>query len=1197
VGQGQSFEDYQQTMQASSGAPQPQWQPGNSQPQDPQASHGGQPYPQPQAQDIQAPKPLTRTDTASSNFFDQPSPQSQPVSPVNHRNSLNFSSTHQAGLGRAGSFSSIALANLHAQREGSKTSSPKPPPPKLPTPPPPRDDASKFSALASGRPSDWEHFGGDVEIDDEEMFAKKDEPAMLDSVELPGCQPELSAHPSPPSTHGWPSPATQPVISSERKDTYQPTPPPAIASLAEQPSQPQQNFIVGDAAPAPLSISPKPMQGSRPPSTQQTFQMGDGALHPPKQGTPVQRQTHYQPPTIEEGFVMDDGGWAAQSVPTQAREQTSTEQHRQPPPVTTGFVVDDGMRGMSQKTPTQESSSWGPQRDEQHTAELRAKDEELEHLRKSFEKEKADLRAVMDKERAELRAEIERERSDLHAEVEKLKAGVAHAAKNTADDKIALQGQMAALSAAAVLAKSSTDAVVKEKDMTIERMKEDAEGKEHNIEERDAIIVDLRHQLEEEQSKEETKTIPTPADLIPDLDPWYVGSLERYITMLRSEANEPHVEDKIKTFRAFLKAESGIRRIEFYDAPPQVPVADTTVHVPLTSDAQVDKALELKPEPTAQASGHYMGSNLSKTRNTNKELSVHVPIRPRQESPDEEDYDYSPGGRPVLKRKATVPTTENVTNFPKFGASSRSSTILTPTSSVDDDSNRTPVQSPPEELSQPLYKAYVPPALFTADATPSPHRQSLSDVSVPAPVISQSAKLFEHRQSISTSKHHDEIFFGANEETPKRESRPTSSDSATSDVAVPAPLAFASHHSVSTALPLKKDPVEALADLLPTQVTSPRPHHSIEELKTKLAQFKTDTSNIDNLTKQWNTTATAIRKKKDAARRQRQEENEEINEDAFSNEEISYARLKALEAELKLKEGELKAQEDRDEYKSYVEAVFDPVYDTLQSDIKSLMDLYIDAESLMHTSVSGIESLSPDTTVPSTLATLTFLQDIHAAILARHASVVTAVADRDKRYKKTETQPLYAAGNIPKMRTVEQHFDAAEKQAAVRALRDKAGRAGELVGLVEDVLVSAVGTEQRDIEAIMSALRACEDGTCDAALLTRVQDVLRHLKASSKALLALFNTVGIAHNTAVLDAEIAQAKIEGKDVETLEAEKKKGEQKFNDEFERRVGVLESDEEEVQEMMKRKVKVGSEEAERQERLKMALEEAKRRNGDV
>ena len=169
---------------------QPQWQPGHNQAPSYQGSLEGQRYGLPSTQDLETPKPLTRTGTAPSSLV---SPQSQPVSPINNRHSMSSASGYQtAGPGRCGSVSSIALANLHAQREGNRTSSPKPLP-KLPTPPPPRDDKSKFSALGSGGPSDWEHFGDD-EIDDEEIYARKPVPAQLDSVELPASQPELPAH-------------------------------------------------------------------------------------------------------------------------------------------------------------------------------------------------------------------------------------------------------------------------------------------------------------------------------------------------------------------------------------------------------------------------------------------------------------------------------------------------------------------------------------------------------------------------------------------------------------------------------------------------------------------------------------------------------------------------------------------------------------------------------------------------------------------------------------------------------------------------------------------------------------------------------------------------------------------------------------------------------------------------------------------
>jgi hypothetical protein len=142
-----------------------------------------------------------------------------------------------------------------------------------------------------------------------------------------------------------------------------------------------------------------------------------------------------------------------------------------------------------------------------------------------------------------------------------------------------------------------------------------------------------------------------------------------------------------------------------------------------------------------------------------------------------------------------------------------------------------------------------------------------------------------------------------------------------------------------------------------------------------------------------------------------------------------------------------------------------------------------------------------------------------------------------------------------------------------------------------------VGVEQREIDHIIAALRDLDDGTADADLVSRAHSTLTHLKSSSKSLLSLFNNMEIRHNAAVLDAEIAQARIEGKDLKSLEEQKDKGEKGFMEEFQRRVGVIEQDSEEVEELIKKKRRVESEEQEREKRLKAALEEAKRRNGDA
>lgn len=1161
------------------GAQQPQWQPGHHPSQSSISSVAGPPYPHGPGHDMQAPKPLGRSDTASSNFFNQTSPQSQPVSPVNHRNSMSFASTQQAGLGRASSVSSIALANLHAQREGNKTSSPRPAPPKLPTPPPPRDDKSKFSVLGSGGPSDWEHFGADADIDDEEIFAKKSGPAQLDSIELPAHVPELHAGRSPPSTHGWPSPTIQsaPSHPTEESDTYQPTPPPAIADLAgrSQSQPPRQVNVLEDALPAPLRFSPKPVLGARPPSTQQSFVLGDGPWAPPNQGVPSQEQTHHQQRPSHGSFVMDEGIWNAQSTPSHARQQTPIqEQYENSSSTSMLFSGTDSVRNTSQRTPTQETNPWDAQPRQDYVSMLKDKDEQIQRLQTDYEKENANQRA----------------------EIEKLKAEGEAARSHAAGEQVALHKTVEEMRIAAEQAKSLADVAMKENGLTIERMKEDVEGKEHNIEERDASIADLRRQLEDraatimdlnrqlemEKAREPLKATPVPADLIPEINAWYVGSLERYIQMLRNEASEPQVEDKIKTFKAFLRAESTIRGIEFFDAPPLPPVTEAVKPRDVDSASISSDSFERSQIPGMGA------TSASKPSKTSTGLALDVPRD--LSSNDDDDYDYSPGGRPVLRRKAAIPLAETATTQRQSQSSAHSTTVLTPTSSVDDDTNITPIQSPPEEQSRSQYKAYVPPATVPSEPTHIAHRQTTSFSKIPT-VGSPS----------SSNQKHDEIFFGpAQPETSKPTLRPTSSGSVTPAASIPEPLSFPSTRSTSTAPQSQKHSPNALAELLPAQIIPATPNRFVEEIREHLVHLKQDSNKLEEITKTWEQSATSIRKNNDSARRKRQEEHEDSNTEAFDNDELSYTELKELEKKFKQKEGDLKAKEDQTEYNSYVEAVFDRVYDNLQSEIKELMDFYAESEDLIHTSVTGLESLKGGT-APDTLPCLELLRDVQDSILKRQDSVVQAVAERDKRYKKTQIQPLYAAGNIPKMKDMEKHFEKAEKQAVVRAKRERAARVGELVALAEDVVVKAVSTEQREIDTIISALRDVPESTDnDTATIILAHDSLTALKSSSISLLKYLNTLEISLNAAVLDAEIAHAWAEGADatrVQELGNEKIKEEGKLKEEFERKVKVLEQDRKEIEDLLETKGgKIGGE-GEKERRLKAALEEAKRRNGDA
>ncbi|KAG9196351.1 hypothetical protein G6011_01472 [Alternaria panax] len=1090
---------FQRLWQSASPAPEPSYHHNVPQTYEPQQqpsqpgyqaqdSFPGQQYSQPLNQEVQDLKPFDRTDAATSNFYHQASPLSQPVSPISNRPSVSSASGYQSVSARTDSVSSIALANLYAQRAENKTSSPKPPTPKLPIPPPPRDDKSRFSVLAAGTPSDWEHLGGSEEIDDEELFGvkkeeKKSETTQPESVELP-------AHvPSPSSTHGFPSPAVRPVhmSSSEWDEGYTPTPPSVTTSLVQrQDSQSSdQGFVVEDAIVAPLKTTPKPIQGARPP---------------------------HQPAALMTGSATAEGGWnASQHTPTQSKHHFELQS-------------------------SNDLNSVKPS-DYDYTVELKEKDE-LAHQ----------LRADAEQKEAELVAKIEA----LQAENQKLSSEHQANKTHSASEMIVLRAQIETMRTAQDQATVNSEALVKEKNMTIERLKEDVEGKEHNIEERNNLVAELKRQLEAEKLRELPK--PTLTDLISDIDPWYIGSLERYIAMLRSEAAVPQVEEKLKIFKSFMKVESSMRAINVFDASTQtLPVEPET------------------PHQTQQAAHSCASSNMCTKR---QDLNIEVPHK----SAYEDDYEYSPGGRPLLACQSTMPPIENDQGTPKAPPSIVSTTILTPTSSIGDDTNKTPIQSLLEEQIQPQYKAYIPPASMSIDPPQLRHRQTMSFSNTPV-VASPSGR--------RNSKGHDEIFFGAHQ--PNAQTYAPQPSSSEADAPLPAPLTLTSRRTASTAAPLKGDPNQVLKGLLPKQINSDLPNRRIQNLRAKLADVVSKSSNTEELTKTWEKSASLSRRKKDDARRKRQEENEEHNDDLFNSNEISYAEMNQLEEEFKQKEAELKAQEDRDEYKSYMDAVFNPVFTGLHGEIKILMDLYVEAKQLLQSSVRGLGSLER-TDDPSIKDCFELLRDVHEHIEKRRDRVAQLVTERDRRYKKTETQPLYAAGNISQMKTVEKHFENAEKQADFGAKREKAQRINELVQSTEGIVVDAVSDEQKEIAYVIAAIKDLEDGAGDPEVLSHAQSTLEILKKSSKALLSLFNTLEIESNSADIDAEIAQVKADSADAERvgeLETEKNQAEKGLIEEFERRIRVLDSDEGEITELVQKKMRKNNEDVEKEERLRTAL----------
>ncbi|KAF2196022.1 hypothetical protein GQ43DRAFT_282955 [Delitschia confertaspora ATCC 74209] len=1199
----------QQNMSASYDGQQPPnlqtWQPGHVV----QSSTVGHSPHGVQDEAIQAPKPINgHSQTTPPSFVNahNPSPQTHTVSPVQQRQSVHFEPGQTSTrLGRTSSVSSIALGALRQQgniRTGTVL-------PQAPSPPPLPEEAN---ALRSGGPSDWEHFGSvDEEIDDMEMFgAKKEEKEeveapQFDSVELPV--------PSPPSSvREWPTPpasaSATASMGQQRGDNYVPTPPPEspLPTVAAR-TQPQQ-FVMDESIVN--SQSPKSMQSSQPVLPPEGFIM-DGGWDASKQSISTQQN---QNASSLNSFVIDDG------------ERSQAFQANKPPLIktesSTSFLTDDSGWEAAQETPTQRTGggiaiTQGPD----HAAELRTKDEAYARLQADAQREKVELKAGIEK----AKADAEREKLELRSQIERARVDAEVAKSRFETDQRGWAEQTEQLRAEAEKLKSditTKDSDLKESNRTLERLKEDIEGKEKTIAAQDMTIRDLRKQLQEIPP-------PQPRELIPDLDPWYAASLDRFITMLRQEASEPALEDKIKVFTTFLATESHVRGLEYHSATPPAPASVSPAVNPVSA---------IEPESA--------GISRISSIKSSKQQGLHV-TTPAQ-SFSVEEGEYSPGGRPILRKEsivrsdASLPTQQSIIASPRYeegvpqagfqqdlshlirnrtdgmppgtgnsaGSGARSSiggvnsaiftqsaTIITP-SSTGDDFDRI-IQSPSEQPTKPQYQPYVPGR--------SDHRHSLSiaSASFPSPINSK----------------HDEIFFEEVEpqSASKSTSRPRTSTLATEDIPIPAPLSV----KTSTTQLKTKKPDSTLASLLPNKIVHPAPNLRLQPLRQKALSIPSISTSIQPLLQTFDKSAAVLRAKNDRERQKRQEESETRATQLFDDNEISYADIGAIEDEFREREAARKEEEIRGEYNGFVREVFERCYGGIVEEIGVLGEVQREVEGLIGRSVCGVEALEMQgdgkERPATTLQCIEMLREIHELVELRQDSMVDMIREKERRFKRSQIQPLYARGDIKQMKTLERNFEGKEKESVCKVLEEKADRIAHLVRICEEGVVKAVESEQTICDKILAAVQSFNAKTNeDKEVLKRAGETFRAVKEESKALLGLFHALELELHDRVLAAEIANAKAEGNDparLKELEMELKEGRMKLEMEWRRRVKVLEGDVKEFEGILRDKCtdagtdagtdggrdagreRGDSVEEERERRLRAALEEAKRRNGEV
>jgi hypothetical protein len=1107
---------------------------------------------------------------------------------------------------------------------------------------------------------------GADEIDDTAMYGVKSDdkaphsPPMA-SVELPTGSPvrgkRSSSDVSAPDD--WrPSPAVVPVNSQQ-----------PASSVGPPSQQPPPDWV--PTPPVPHSIQQQPMQTSSapppPPAASNAVIMDDPDYIPPMPNTPPlvgarlnERKpivlggstVTYPAPQTSTSFVMGDTVSIPPNQPQipQHQQQPGVPHYQQAPqPIATatgsGFAVSNGGDWQQNQTaprdvtPQLRSTMVDMQtlhNAKQEIQELQARLASAEAAiseRDSILAQKESLIAQKDSSIAQKDALIHQMETSLRDITEKLELQTQAASKHEEEavtmraEKTALEEQVARKESTLTAAKSAYDFE-----------KSELEKKTNEVQTALAAatteIVELKKQLEDEKVK-----ASAPVDIAPGLEPWFKGSLERYKEMLYTESKPLPQKEKLNVFMGFVNDESRLRGVE----------------LPFGPAGQV-KGFPQQQQSQPSSPPRTRGAPAPEPKQATRPQLPHINSSPNSEGfvmvDSDEDIQYSPGGRPIMRPKLKkAASVRSVNSAPESGAAElpaheavadaqpsapnakpmayqpfRRNTLETPIGAGAPSSlGGNPAKPPPQTATGPKQPAYMKFAYQPGEqGTPNPVGQSTPAVTPPPVPLAKEPiykPLSQWTQPAPATQSQPKK--PPQEEKPVHRQLIEETRSSQDAPMVPQPLKpkgppSQAHPAASTGetrpLPRQQrsfaSPMVHLASLLPPvkMPDSETASRDLQGLRKTFASFPSDYEFVSSLTKTWEIEATAMRSRHEAERRKRQQDLEKRTNELYDDDEIGYGDFDTLESQAKEEEQHLKAKEDAEEYDSYGQKVFNPVYRTLQDQIGGLMELFDAVHSLVTKSRTGLEALSQRPEDTDLAEAMALLIQVHTSLEERHTEVAKAVQERDRRYKRTQTKPLYAKGDIAAMKRVEKGFEHAEKSNEVKVRIEKAERCKRLCRIVEANMERGIGINEDFAHEILgvseegAAIIKLEDRQEFEDLVKRARDVLREVYGNTTRLLRHFEFMDMELNECEYSVSVASARLKGDPesfFERLEKEKMKEDGKLKDEWSGRVREVEEHAKEadaqIGEVLGR-LSGGQARAGSVGGLS-ALEEAKRRNGEL
>ncbi|KAJ5312736.1 hypothetical protein N7508_003566 [Penicillium antarcticum] len=616
-------------------------------------------------------------------------------------------------------------------------------------------------------------------------------------------------------------------------------------------------------------------------------------------------------------------------------------------------------------------------------------------------------------------------------------------------------------------------------------------------------------------------------DPFEDLDPWSQSSLERYVAMLRKEAVADLDEERYKIFTAFMAKETKLREILYnieHDESESSPE-------PRRASSSVSRS----PLPRLDEDGPAFDTGLIPVSSEDNPAPSVTAATEDGDGDDADDVgsEYSAGGRPNIAKQARRGSQfqSKLSALPSGSEPDKRLSSFSFSSDVQKQPLEPLNSNPPRPIYTPFQYTEGPQRGSDNLKFDRPAYEAYSDLrqasAVSGRVMSNVPASTSHPRANTTSpiqNERDETFLGL-----IRHKSTAYSNSSGRSSAPPQALPES----------LRKGRATNLVEELRTMVWTPldKQSESSWHITTRegLDKFSDDFTYIQRTIDRWEAAAKVRRRKLDEERILRQEESEEHIDDLFNGKEIGYADINTLEEDFRQTEARVQLEEERREVEDFTMQVFNPLDEGLKEAISALRKSYDSALGQLDRDQKGNGS---PTEKSSPSVTMNMVNDIHNKLEIRFQKRLEIALDCERRRKKAERRPLVFMGDMASLRKLDGEFDQMERRNILEACKDRDDRANRLMDSFDDAILHGLGMNQSLLDEVASKAAQLDLTALRASSLpdSELEQILKSaatfaasLRADSEAILRSSGVADMALNDADYGVSVAEARYANSD--------------------------------------------------------------------